>query len=177
MEVGDEIPTVSMTTSSGNQTGGTTNLLQSIQYRKTGVLLTIKPTVYSGNRVDLDVTQEVSQASDEAPSQSTAASAASPTIRNRSINTSLTLSDGQSVVMGGLVSRDQSDANNGVPGLRKIPFLGHLFKSTRKVEERRELVLIIVPYIVEDDAQTAALGQAIIDGFEFIDLEKPLQEP
>jgi len=174
MEVGDEIPTVSMTTSSGNQTGGTSNLLQSIQYRKTGVILSVKPTVYSGNRVDIDITQEVSQASDEAPPVSTSASAASPTIRNRSITTSLTLSDGQSVVMGGLVSRDQSDANNGVPGLRKIPFFGHLFKSTRKVEERRELVLMIVPYIVEDDSQMATLSQAVIDGLELIDLEKPL---
>jgi len=175
MEVGDEIPTVSMTTSSGNQTDGTSNILQSIQYRKTGVLLTVKPTVYSGNRVDIEITQEVSQASDEAPAQSTAASAASPTIRNRSISTSLTLSDGQSVVMGGLVSQSQSDANNGVPGLRNIPLFGHLFKTTRKVMEKRELVLIIVPYIVENDEQAAALSQTIIDGFEFIELEKPLQ--
>jgi len=172
-EVGDEIPTVSMTTSSGNQTEGTSNILQAIQYRKTGVLLTVTPTVYSGNRVDLDVSQEVSQASNEAPPVSTAASTASPTIRNRSISTSLTLSDGQSVVMGGLMSQDQSDANTGIPGLRKIPLLGHLFKSTRKVMEKRELVLIIVPYIIEDDDQAAALSQSIIDGFEFIDLEKP----
>jgi len=175
MEVGDEIPTVSMTTSSNNTTGGTSNILQSIQYRKTGVLLTVKPTVYSGNRVDLDITQEVSQASDEAPSVSTAASAASPTIRNRSINTSLTLSDGQSIVMGGLVSNTQTDGNTGIPGLSKIPVLGHLFKSARKVTEKRELVVIIVPYIVEDDEQAATLGQAIIDGFEFIDLDRPLQ--
>jgi len=175
MEVGDEIPTVSMTTSSGNQTGGTSNILQSIQYRKTGVILSVKPTVYSGNRVDLDITQEVSQASDEAPSVSTSASAASPTIRNRSLQTSLTLSDGQSIVMGGLVSNTQTDGNTGVPGLSKIPILGHLFKSTRKVTEKRELVVIIVPYIVEDDDQAATLGQAIIDGFEFIDLERPLQ--
>jgi len=175
MEVGDEIPTVSMTTSSNNTTGGTSNLLQSIQYRKTGVILSVTPTVYSGNRVDIDITQEVSQASDEAPSVSTSASAASPTIRNRSITTSLTLRDGQSVVMGGLMSRDQSDANNGIPGLRRLPLLGHLFSSSRKVEERRELVLMIVPYIVEDDDQMATLSQAVIDGFELIDLETPLQ--
>lgn len=177
MDVGDEIPTVSMTTTSGQQTGGSTNLLQSIQYRKTGVLLKIKPTVYSDNRVDIDLTQEVSKASDEAPSQSTAASAASPTIRNRVINTSLTLKDGQTVVMGGLMSSDDSDGNTGVPLVKDIPLLGNLFKSRKKVTEKKELVLVIVPYIVENDDQATAVSQAIIDRLQYLDLEQAPRTP
>jgi len=172
MNVGDEIPTVSMTTTGGNQTNGTTNLLQSIQYRRTGVVLQIKPTVYSGNRVDLEITQEVSQASNDSPAAGTAAGAASPTIRNRSLTTSLTLTDGQTIVMGGLVSNNSTDSDTGIPLLKNIPLLGHLFKSSRKVNERQELVLIIVPYIVEDSDQIGALSQAVIDRFENIDLEQ-----
>jgi len=172
MNVGDEIPTVSMTTTGGNQTDGTSNLLQSIQYRRTGVVLQIKPTVYSGNRVDLDITQEVSQASADSPASGTAAGAASPTIRNRSLTTSLTLTDGQTIVMGGLVSNTSTDSDTGIPFLKNIPLLGHLFKSSRKVNERQELVLIIVPYIVEDSEQASALSQAVIDRFENIDLEQ-----
>lgn len=177
MDVGDEIPTVSMTTTSGQQSGGSTNLLQSIQYRRTGVLLKVKPTVYSDNRVDIDLTQEVSKASDEAPSQATAASAASPTIRNRVINTSLTLKDGQTIVMGGLMSSDDSDGNTGVPLVKDIPLLGNLFKSRKKVTEKKELVLVIVPYIVENDDQATAVSQAIIDRLQYLDLEQPPSNP
>ncbi|QNN47857.1 hypothetical protein H9L17_06960 [Thermomonas brevis] len=172
MDVGDEIPTVSMTTTSGQQTGGSSNLLQSIQYRKTGVLLKIKPTVYSDNRVDIDLSQEVSKASDDAPSQSTAASAASPTIRNRVLNTSLTLKDGETIIMGGLMSSDNSDGNTGVPLVKDIPLLGNLFKSRKKVTEKKELVLVIVPYIVENDEHAAAVSQAIMDRAEFLELEQ-----
>ena len=177
MDVGDEIPTVSMTTTSNQSSEGSSNLLQSIQYRKTGVLLKIKPTVYSDNRVDIDLTQEVSKASDEAPSQSTAASAASPTIRNRVINTSLTLKDGQTVVMGGLMSSDDSDGNTGVPLVKDIPLLGNLFKSRKKVTEKKELVLVIVPYIVENDDQATAVSQAIIDRLQYLDLEQAPRTP
>jgi general secretion pathway protein D len=172
MDVGDEIPTVSMTTTSGQQSGGSTNLLQSIQYRKTGVLLKIKPTVYSDNRVDIDLSQEVSKASDDAPSQSTAASAASPTIRNRVLTTSLTLKDGETIIMGGLMSSDNSDGNSGVPLVKDIPLLGNLFKSRKKVTEKKELVLVIVPYIVENDEHAAAVSQAIMDRAEFLELEQ-----
>ena len=50
-----EVPTISMQTTSGQQTGGTSNLLQSVQYRKTGIILEISPTVYSDDRIDLDL--------------------------------------------------------------------------------------------------------------------------
>ncbi len=170
MDVGDEIPTVTMTTTSNQQTGGNTNLLQSIQYRKTGVLLKIKPTIYSDDRVDIDLTQEVSKASDEAPAVSNSASSASPTIRNRALTTSLTLKDGQTIVMGGLISNDDTRGNSGIPLIKDIPLLGNLFKSTKKVTEKKELVLIIVPYIVENDDQANAVSQAVIDRLEYLDL-------
>ena len=170
MDVGDEIPTVTMTTTSGQQTGGNTNLLQSIQYRKTGVLLRIKPTIYSDDRVDIDLTQEVSKASDEAPAVSNTASSSSPTIRNRALTTSLTLKDGQTIVMGGLISTDDTRGNTGIPLVKDIPLLGNLFKSSKKVTEKKELVLVIVPYIVENDDQANAVSQAVIDRLEYLDL-------
>lgn len=177
MDVGDEIPTVTMTTTSGQQTGGNSNLLQSIQYRKTGILLKIKPTVYSDNRVDIDLSQEVSKASDDAPSVSTSASSASPTIRNRVISTSLTLKDGQSIVMGGLISTDDSDGNSGIPFAKDIPIIGNLFKSRKITKQKKELVLIIVPYIIDGDDQAAAVNQAIIDRLQYLQLENISKKP
>src|SRR5690606_24108614 len=62
IDVGTEVPTVTMTTTSNQHTEGSTYLLQSIQYRKTGITLKIQPTVYSDDRIDLDISQEVSEA-------------------------------------------------------------------------------------------------------------------
>lgn len=159
IDVGTEVPTVTMSTTSNQQTAGSTNLLQAIQYRKTGVILTIKPTVYSNDRVDLDVEQEDS----EALPLAAGATANSPSILNRSLSTSISLRDGGSVVMAGLISSQSTHSNNGVPLLKDIPVLGNLFKSTSVKKNRSELVLMIVPYIIESDDQSASISQSIID--------------
>lgn len=144
IDVGTEVPTVSMTTTSNQQSEGSTNLLQSIQYRKTGVILQIKPTVYSDNRIDLDITQEVS----EALPLSSGATGNSPSIFNRSLTTSLTLRDGGSVVMAGLISERSSGSDSGIPVLKNVPLLGNLFKTQSKKKSKTELVLMIIPYII-----------------------------
>ena len=110
-DFGTEIPTVSMTTTSDQQTDGNTNLLQSIQYRKTGVILNIKPTIYSDDRIDLDISQEVSSALDKEDN----ATGNSPSILNRNLATSLTLRDGGSVVLGGISTQNHTDNDSGIP--------------------------------------------------------------
>ena len=72
--------------------------------------------------------------------------------------------------MGGLISNDDTRGNSGIPLIKDIPLLGNLFKSTKKVTEKKELVLIIVPYIVENDDQANAVSQAVIDRLEYLDL-------
>lgn len=167
IDVGTEVPTVTMTTTSNQQTAGDTNLLQSIQYRKTGVILSIKPTVYSDNRVDLDINQEVSEAM---PLESNS-TANSPSIFNRSLTTSLSLRDGGSVVMAGLISERSSDSDSGVPFLKSIPLLGNLFKTQSKKKNRTELVLMIVPYIIEDNDQAVSVSEAIINRMTNLDAD------
>ncbi len=170
IDVGTEVPTVTMTTTSAQQTEGNTNLLQSIQYRKTGIILKIKPTVYSDDRIDLDISQEVS----EALPLDDGATANSPSIFNRSLNTSLSLRDGGSVVMAGLISDRSTNTDSGIPGLKDVPLLGNLFKNKSIKKNRTELVLIIVPYIVESDARATELSQAVIERFDLLDLDRAL---
>lgn len=167
-DVGTEVPTVTMSTTSNQQTGGNTNLLQSIQYRKTGVILQIKPTVYSDDRIDLDITQEVS----EAMPLDSKATANSPSIFNRSVTTSLSLRDGGSVVLGGLMSSRQTDSDSGVPLVKDVPLLGNLFKSKSRKKNKTELVVLIVPYIIENDERAAAVSQAIVDQAELLDIQQ-----
>ncbi len=165
IQVGEEIPTVTMTTTSNQQNDGNSNLLQSIQYRKTGVILQIKPTVYSDNRIDLDITQEVSSAA-ISPTNT-------PIISNRSLTTSLTLRDGGSVVMAGLIKETKGNDSTGIPLLKDVPLLGNLFKNQNRNMAKSELVLMIIPYIIETHDQAASISQAIIDRMELLELEQP----
>lgn len=169
IDIGTEVPTISMTTTSNQTTDGNTNLLQSIQYRKTGIILKIKPTVYSDDRIDLDISQEVSEALPMADDSSIS----SPSIFNRGLNTSLSLRDGGSVVMAGLMSERNTHATGGLPYLKDIPVLGNLFKNTTKNNNRTELVLMIVPYIIESDQRAAEVTRAVIDRLELLELPPP----
>lgn len=173
-DVGTEVPTVTMSTTSAQQTDGSSNLLQSIQYRKTGIILQIKPTIYSDNRIDLDITQEVS----EAMPLDANATANSPSIFNRSVTTSLSLRDGGSVVLGGLMSTRQTDTDSGIPLVKDIPVIGNLFKNKSKTKNKTELVLMIVPYIIDSDDQANTVSQAIIDRMQLLNFEQlPLPAP
>ncbi|MHB1271835.1 MAG: secretin N-terminal domain-containing protein [Rhodanobacter sp.] len=162
IDVGTEVPTLSSQTASVQQTSGNSNILQSIQYRKTGIILDVKPTIYSDNRIDLDISQEDSEAQ---PIDSTSG-VNSPAIFNRSIKTSLSLSDGGSVVLGGLVSTKETKGNSGVPLLKDIPLIGNLFKSQSSDKSRTELLLLIVPYIIESNQQAKDVTTAVIDSMQ-----------
>lgn len=167
-DVGTEVPTVTMSTTSNQQSEGNTNLLQSIQYRKTGVILQIKPTVYSDDRIDLDITQEVSEAMPLGDN----ATANSPSIFNRSVTTSLSLRDGGSVVLGGLMSSRQTDSDSGIPFVKDVPVLGNLFKNKSRKKNKTELIVLIVPYIIENDEHASAVSRAIVDQAELLDLQQ-----
>lgn len=166
IDIGTEVPIITMQTTSNQQTEGSTNLLQAVQYRKTGVILKIKPTIYSDDRIDLDVTQEVS----EALPLTADSTAGSPSIFNRSLNTSLSLKDGGSVVMAGLISTRSTNSDGGIPLLKDVPLLGNLFKNKSIKKNKTELVLMIVPYIIESDDRAAMVSQAVIDRFELLDV-------
>lgn len=168
IDVGTEVPTITAQQTSPQQVDGNTGLLQSIQYRKTGIILSVKPTVYSDDRVDIELSQEVSEAlplSDDGSN-----STGSPSIFNRTVKTSLSLRDGGSIVLGGLMSNKQTDSGTGVPFIKDVPLLGNLFKSQTKRKNKTELVLMIVPYIVGSDSRARELNDAIRDDLELLQL-------
>ena len=111
-DAGNEIPTITQLSDTGTQVAGSTNVLQQVTYRKTGVVLEIEPVVQASGLVDLAISQELSEA------QPTAATSlgGTPTILSRRITTNLTLRDGGSLLMGGLVSNSQTEGQAGIPG-------------------------------------------------------------
>lgn len=158
IDVGTEVPIITSQATAPDlpNPGGTPSVLQSIQYRKTGVLLEIEAVVHSGQRVDLKLTQEVSEAT-----QTDTSDISSPSIFSRRLQTSLTLSDGESMLLGGLISSTSSDGKSKVPLLGDIPGLGRLFQNRRKEGARTELLMLITPYVVEDATQAKAITEAV----------------
>ena len=146
IDVGNEIPVVTQRSDSGTQDQGSTNVLQDVTYRKTGVQLEIKPLVQANGLVDLQISQQLSEARPSAATSLTG----SPTILNRQISTSLTLKDGGSLLMGGLISGNQSAGVTGVPILSQMPLLGRLFRTDSLTEDRTELLVMVTPYVVAD---------------------------
>jgi general secretion pathway protein D len=171
IEVGTEVPTLSSQTAAVQQNAGTSNILQSIQNRKTGIILNVSPVIYSDNRIDLLVRQEVSSALPVGADSAIQ----SPAISNRVVSTSLTLRDGGSVLMGGLMSTQQTESENGIPGLMNIPWLGRLFKSTSTSTTKTELVVMIVPYIIETDAEAEAITRAVTAQLENFEMPASLK--
>ncbi len=137
IRVGDEVPT--LTQSQSNDAG---NIIQTVQYRETGIILTVKPRVNPGGLVTMEVTQEVSAVAD------TEIQTNQPTIQTREINSTVAVQSGQTVVLGGLIRDKRTNSEGGVPFIYKIPVLGSLFGETENGNERVELVIVLTPRVI-----------------------------
>ena len=162
IQVGREVPIVTSQLSNAN-TGGVGGVLQTIQYRSTGVILTVKPVIHSSGRVDIDLTQEVSTPG------TAATGATSPPIDTRKVTTNLTLRDGSSVLIGGLMQQSLQRSNSGVPLLKDIPGVGVLFRNTTDTVNKTELIVLITPYVIEDDNDAEVISNAVRSQFEASD--------
>jgi general secretion pathway protein D len=143
IEVGDEI---SVQTSSSLSDGGTS--ATQFSYRSTGVLLSVTPTVHASGFVEIEINQEISKSLGGADETN-------PDISNRSLSTTVALRDGGSVLLGGLISSDTTTTNQGVPILGKLPFIGKLFSTDSEEQSRTELMIMVIPYILNspDEAE------------------------
>lgn len=156
ISVGSQVPIITtQQTAASGQVGGTSNILQDVQYRSTGIMLNIKPVINSSRRVELAISQEVSAAS-----ANNISNVDSPIIQQRSIQTNLTLTDGDTALLGGLISENYNDGDSGIPYLKDIPILGSLFKSQSKQLTRTELIVLLTPYIIDSPEAAHAVRDA-----------------
>ncbi|MXW48757.1 MAG: hypothetical protein F4Z84_00745, partial [Gammaproteobacteria bacterium] len=165
IQVGNDIPVITQLSQDSVQVGGSTNVLQQVNYRTTGVVLTISPLVQAGGLVDIEISQELSEAR---PTAATSLGG-SPTILSRTLSTSLSLKDGGSLLMGGLISENRSTGTIGVPGLSRVPVLGRLFRSDTFNGDRTELMVMVTPYVVRDHAEGSRLTERLKAGLELHD--------
>lgn len=156
IQVGTDVPIITSQTAGRSQVDGTSDILQSVDYRQTGILLDVSPIVLSSDRIDLDITQEVSSAEDNANQ-----AIGSPVISSRSITSQLTLQDGQSAILGGLIETRYTEGGSGVPFLKDIPILGRAFSTETLRSSDTILLVMITPYILD----TAADRAEAVDAF------------
>ena len=148
-QVGDQIPIVTrQITGIQDPDSPTAN---EVEYRDTGIILNIKPRIAENGVVSLEIGQEIS-------SVAAGGSTLTPTISNRSIKSSIAVVDGQTVLLGGLISETGSRERAGIPGLSRIRGIGALFGSRSNINNRTELIILIRPSVIRgsEDAQHVA---------------------
>jgi len=147
IRVGDQIPVT--TRSSQSTTNPDAPIVTEVQFRDTGTLLTVTPRINAGGRVTLEISQEVSL-----PGSSPAiGGGGNVSIAQRTINSSVTVQSGQTVVLGGLILENTTEGRTGIPGLMNIPGLGKLFSKTTEDVFRTELIITVKPQVITNDRE------------------------
>jgi general secretion pathway protein D len=143
IEVGDEVPIVTSEYIPLDLDSSDSSTSRSVEYRSTGIILTVTPRINERGLVAMDVSQEVSKVDDTVNY-----GVDSPVISNRKAQTSLVVQDGQTIIIGGLIVDAGGDKQSGVPFLSEIPLIGRLFGTTGTKNEKLELVLLITPHVI-----------------------------
>ncbi len=152
--VGQNVPFVT-----GRSTSAATpvdNPFQTIERKDVGITLSIKPQVNEGDAVTLEITQEISSVSNSRVAQ------AQDIITNtRSVKTRVLVEDGQTLVLGGLISDEMQGGDASVPYLGRIPLIGRLFRTDRASSKKNNLMIFIQPHILRSsqDAQIITGGR------------------
>ena len=123
---------------------------QIVQYKDVGTKLTVRPTISSDGLVQLEVSQEISNATAETQFNA-------PVISTRSVQTQLLIRDGQTVVLGGLTDTEHLSSQSGVPLLSRIPLIGGLFGHASRQSTETELFIFLTPRVIRTDDDAARL--------------------
>jgi general secretion pathway protein D len=167
INVGSDEPTLGSVSNRSYPTSGTgtgtgtgtdySSLLQDVQYRQTGITLKVTPRINEDGIINMKISQEVSKMGETRTTQNLQA------FVQRKLETSVVVRDNNAIVMGGLIENKKNQSIQGIPILKDIPLVGStLFSATSQDETRTELVLLIVPQIVNPEIDNRPLVQDFI---------------
>ena len=144
----------------------------SIQYKDTGVMLGVTPSVSAGDLVTLDVNQIVSDIGEDSQSAQTRGYA---TFLQRQINSKVAVRSGETLVLGGLIKDNVRNSKSGVPILSAIPVVGALFGTHGSSANRTELLVILTPRVLRSDDDARAVSRELRDRMK--GLVEPIAAP
>ncbi|HXP31512.1 MAG TPA: type II secretion system secretin GspD [Stellaceae bacterium] len=167
LQVGDQVPI--LTQQATSTVTATPEIVNSVSYMNTGVLLQVTPRVNESGLIALEIDQEVSNVT--AATTSTTSETSSPTISQRQIVTSVVVQDGQTVALGGLIQDSLTKGRTGIPLLSDIPVVGMLFGGNSNAAVRTELLILLAPKIIRNSADARAITDELRDRMRAV---KPL---
>jgi general secretion pathway protein D len=173
--IGENVPIIT------SRLTDTTNVgAQSVAIERQDVALTLRftPQITEGNSVRLNLFQEITNISDTSVGS---VDLVGPTLTKRMLRNTVVAEDGQTVVLGGLISSTMTDSVTKVPLLGDIPLLGWLFRSTSKKERKTNLLVFITPTIIRDDDDLAAVtnrSRTAMDRYrnESVNFDQPVEQ-
>lgn len=151
LQVGDEVPVP--TQSAVSVQDPDSPIVNSIEFKDSGVILVVTPRINNNGSVYMEVTQEVS---DVVPNVSSGIDA--PTFQQRKITSTVVIDDGQTIALGGLIRENKTRTKSGVPFLKDIPLLGLPFRQTDNSKRRTELLMFITPHVIRSNKDAKALS-------------------
>jgi general secretion pathway protein D len=155
INVGAQVPVLTGTVTSVGSASPTS--FQSIGTRNTGVTLQVNARVNPSGVVVLMINQEISK-----PQAGSGSSAIpTPTFDQQVVQTQITMQDGDTIAIGGIISESDDKGSSGLPGLHRIPGLGALFGNQTRSKTRTELVLFMTPHVIYDSTDLLEASEQV----------------
>lgn len=161
ISIGTDIPVQGATVVADNGTQ-----TSSIEYRKTGVDISVTPTINAQGVVIMEINQKISNQVNADTQTST------PSIFERTLKTEAVVESGQTVLLGGLIDENVTDGDRKVPLLGDVPLIGNLFKGETDNSSKTELVMLVTPKVIYRSDQWEKLMGDFEKGLNNIRLPK-----
>ena len=156
INVGTEVPTLTAQAVTGVQSGGSSLFANQISNRNSGVTLGITARVNPSGIVTLVINQEVSS-----PVAAAAGGIQSPSFAKRSVQTQVTVQDGDTIAIGGIINESNTFSTSGVPGLHRLPIIGAAFGARSYSKERTELIVFMTARVIYDTNEISEASEEL----------------
>ncbi|WPP05712.1 type II secretion system secretin GspD [Methylocella tundrae] len=152
LQVGQQVP---IQTGSATVLSANNAVVNTIDYKDTGIILRVQPRVNFNGNVSLDIEQEIS-------AQVAATTTLGPTFTQRKVKSSINVASGQTVLLAGLIQDQQGGAKQGIPVLDQIPVLGNAFNNNAYNNvQRTELIIFIRPQVIHDGVDASFVAEEL----------------
>jgi len=164
INVGTQVPVLTSQVGTPLQLGGTNAFTQSISGVSTGITLEVNARVNPSGVVTLIINQENSSPSSGGGGSSGSSSAQNltPSFSQQVVQTQITMQDGDTIAVGGLIGETTNSSVNGIPLLSRLPYIGALFGTKSYSHERTELILFMTPHVIYDTTDLLEASDELI---------------
>jgi len=156
IDVGQRVPVVT-----GSRVTERGDSINTFEYEQVGIQLEVTPRINPDGIVKMDVSPTISAMASS--SVEIAAGFTVPIINSRSASTAVSVQDGQTIVIGGLISTEDNQRVTKIPLLGDIPYIGAAFKRTKKTRVRSELLIILTPHVINEPTDVEKFSRENIE--------------